>query len=480
MPNTTKYVVFPNPESTYVGFPTRYNNDCVYIIWFDAPVSPNTPDFNNLWNTNSYDVRYWDIQHSFFESTLTNPRPTLSGLNDHQLIKVPIHYVDEITGKRIRGTRVGLVLCGYSQYNYLKTYNLWNDKMNWLNWGKTKMPSLDSISAITQDLATIAKEAIAFLPELSAIIDEVIVFLQNIFGDFSGSTPIIDFLQNFLVQLQQFVDNLLPEVGNLVIDIVSNVRDIVNLLLQDLKNGRMPEYGVVFMRQLLPNPSFSKSIQSYYDANSDCIAKNISIPSSIPFQEPSVVHPFCNPGNTDYCKQYGFDPCCLSKELLQHMQQYYPRVEKVRMCDIENGGATFFDKYLYYPLPYEYDADPSIDSSQCCMDTDCKNKTRTCPFSNQCLDALRKVFYDIKDVSQYLPPAYLWLKEILDSFGNKWQDILLCKIPPEKVSQIVAQFLSAIDTAIQKIVDAGQGRWIIDRLDLIKQDLISVQQICNL
>jgi len=478
VPNSGDFVVFPNPEASYIGFPTRFNKDCVYIIWFDGPTSPNTPGFDRLTDSTSYQVRYWDIQHSLYQATVTNPRPTLSGLNDHQLIKIPVNYIDEQSGKRVKGTRIGLVLCSYDQYNYLKTYGLWNDKMNWLNWGKTKLPTFQSVSNIIFDLKTIVKEATAFLPELSTILDQLIVFLQNIFGNFSDSQPIIDFLMNFLAQLQTFIDQLLPEIGNLVIDIVSNVRDIVNVLLQDLSQGRMPEYGVVFCRQILPSAHFSNSIESYYKKNPDCLSKNIELPPSQPFQESKVTHPYCNPGNQDYCDEYGFDPCCLSRDLLKHMGNYYPRVEKVRMCDIENYGAMFFDKYLYYPLPYITDLEP-IDSSRCCFeDTDCQNKQRVCPFSDPCLDALRKINNDI--TGMHLPEQYAQLQQLLDSIGKQWKEILLCKVTPDKLSDILNNTKQIINNAIMEIIKTGQGQGIVPQLQQIIDDISSAQMICNL
>jgi hypothetical protein len=149
------------------------------------------------------------------------------------------------------------------------------------------------------------------------------------------------------------MESLVDQLGKM--DFISN--DQMRELEKDLKT---PEYGLLILRQLLADPNFKESIQKVQSADSDCFTPKIPLenPSiaNPEFKEPELVAKSCNPGNTEFCTKYGLDPCCLSKDLLEGMKQYYPRCERIKICDVENFGISYWDRYLYFNLPYEFNA----------------------------------------------------------------------------------------------------------------------------
>ena len=115
-------------------------------------------------------------------------------------------------------------------------------------------------------------------------------------------------------------------------------------------NLQTPEYGILLYRQLLPSESFQQGFSTF--TQSDCIQKKISVSKTFPL-DPVDAPKYCNPGNPVECAKQGYDPCCLCKDVLEHSKQFYPRCEKVKLCDIHFRGCSFWEKYLQLPLPYK-------------------------------------------------------------------------------------------------------------------------------
>ena len=124
---------------------------------------------------------------------------------------------------------------------------------------------------------------------------------------------------------------------------------------------------------MLPSKDFPKSISNYVNTVPSCLNKQIElkdekylfVPSDEGIKSPVYISKSCNPGpSTCYTndgkeqpcgEKYDLDPCCVATEPLDFMAQYYPRCERVKICDIENMGKDFWDRYLDHPLPYAYE-----------------------------------------------------------------------------------------------------------------------------
>ena len=299
--NTGNVIPFPNPDATYLGCCTNYDPDSVYVIWVDLPSFPHTPGFSSLIES-SYDLRYFSFGHYCWNMTIQNPRPVLSDLVDYEIKSIPVEYKDEYINKTIQGNRACIVLATIEQYTYLQNYNLWDDKkLNWLNWGKV----------------------------------------------------------DFDLTLKNDVKHISPSVKP----------------IQDIK---IPKKGILLYRQLFPDVNFKEAIQYFNDT--DC-SKNVEKTVTTNFEYSNMFNPrqvpkYCNPGpgtvnafdklanekdekgnpylGQDICKVYGLDPCCLSKNVLYFSKNYYPRCEKIKICDIEKTGVDYWDRY-FKSLPYKFD-----------------------------------------------------------------------------------------------------------------------------
>jgi hypothetical protein len=327
-PNVSDVIIFPNPDTDYMGAFTEFNDKYVYVIWMDVPSTPVTPGYKNIIK-NDFDARYWSIGHYSYGFSLFSPRPVLSSLMDFELSSKDVNYKDQKTKEKIQGKRVCVVLASTEQYNYLQTYKLWKDKpLSWLNWGA-------SSSKLLSVFQKLKKRRNAAFTELEA-------YLQN---DFDSSME----EANVLLNIQQKY--------NLDEEIMAP------------KN----KYGIILYRQMLPSKDFPKSISNYVNTIPSCLNKQIELkdekylfePSDEGIKSPVYVSKSCNPGpSTCYTndgkeqpcgEKYGFDPCCVATEPLDFMAQYYPRCERVKICDIENMGKEFWDRYLEHPLPYAYE-----------------------------------------------------------------------------------------------------------------------------
>jgi hypothetical protein len=293
--NVGDVIIFPNPDMGYVGAPTTFENDKVYVIWMDVPTTPITPGFENI-RKNNYQMRYWSIGHYMWEMKLNNPRPVLSTLMDQDTIKI----------KQKKSERVCILLCSAKQYEILHEQGKLNEKtdqqLTWLNWGQTKKK--DMMSAFTDYK------------------DEWKKMNEDDFGKRGSGT---------------------------------------NKKALKEKMDMPPKYGFLIFRQLFPNKKYKEAIEKYTNSKPDCITKKIPINKTQPYKEggylksPNIAKS-CNPGpglmddnNTKICDAYNLDPCCVATDMLKHMKNYYPRCEKINLCDIPN--ATFWDKYINGTLP---------------------------------------------------------------------------------------------------------------------------------
>lgn len=305
--NTGSVIPFPNPDSAYLGCCTTLDDKSVYVIWMDIPTTPRTPGYENI-RAGNYDLRYFGIGHYFWNMTGLNMRPVLSDLTDSDLVTVRVRYTDEYTHQEIEATRACIVLATIEQYQYLQAFNLWDGNVNWLNWGK-----LINIQFKNGE--------------------------DNEWDDYI--TP----------------DHILPR----------------NKVATDSSFVKTPKQGIILLRQIFA--SFPEAI-SNFAIKSSCATDKIRVRDK--FEQSNLVkeheYPrYCNPGpgmvskyDTKYdpkapdtvCHAYGFDPCCLSRDVLFFTKNYYPRCEKIRICDIEAEGKTFWHRYLYSSLPYKYDGKP--------------------------------------------------------------------------------------------------------------------------
>lgn len=325
-PNVSDVIKFPNPDTDYMGAFTEYNDKYVYVIWMDIPSTPITPGFKNIIK-NDYQTRYWSIGHYGYGFSLTSPRPVLSSLMDFEVKTKPVHYKDQKTHKKVSGNRVCVVVASTEQYNYLKTYKLWNeDNLSWLNWGASSSKLLSTWQKLKK--------------KRNAAHQDMETYLQT---DFESSDEEVDMLS----QISQ--KHELPE----------------------LSMASQKKYGILLYRQMLP--SFSKSISNYVDTVPSCLNKQIPLedekylftPNEKGIKAPVYISKSCNPGpsmcRTDDGKEqqcsekYNLDPCCVATEPLDFMQEYYPRCERVKICDIEQLGSEYWERYLEHPLPYDYE-----------------------------------------------------------------------------------------------------------------------------
>lgn len=99
------------------------------------------------------------------------------------------------------------------------------------------------------------------------------------------------------------------------------------------KPALVPQYGYLLYRQLLANPNFTKAIGNYQ--SSSCVQTSTPVPSP---NDPNAIvgniGTTCNPGDAQLCQQFGLDPCCVNRGILDFMECYYPRCEKVAISDI--------------------------------------------------------------------------------------------------------------------------------------------------
>jgi hypothetical protein len=258
-----------------------------------------------------------------------NPRPVVSGIMDQNVKYSPITYKDDVSLKKVTGNRAVFVICTYTQYQQLKQLNLWNDKLNWLNWGKTKHPSLQNIKQLLNTM--VVKEKLD--PSVQMSLQTILLESAN------DDETFLDVLNNYL---DEVVNSF--ELDNEDNDTIQKIKNLISSQLL-----RTPQYGILLLRQLSPLPSFKESIDSYVRNNPKCLTNNIEV-KQLHMKESIYINPACNPGNKDIANKYGLEPCCLSNDVLNHMKQYYPRCEKIQMCDIDH---CFWDKYLESPLPYQ-------------------------------------------------------------------------------------------------------------------------------
>ncbi|NBP16303.1 hypothetical protein EBU95_18280 [bacterium] len=321
--NVGKTIIFPLPDNQYIASNTIYDERFVYIVWFDKPSTPETPSFQNIIRQD-YQTRFFSVGHYYWAMELGNPRPVLSDLEDQDMKTVPIQYQDELTSKSLSSQRVCVLLATKSQHDYLTSYDLLDDNVNWLNWGKTKVPSiLELIKKLKQQLPPIVGQFVKDFFDADTFID-----IDNL---------IDSILEN--LQLGPFISSLFQT------------------LKKDIQELKTPLYGLLLIRQLLASPNFSESILKYTQSSSPCITDSIPIEQTrldSLLYEPVSISKSCNPGNKDICDTYELDPCCLSTDLLSHMKQYYPRCERVSICDIEYNGKQYWSRYLYSSLPYQY------------------------------------------------------------------------------------------------------------------------------
>lgn len=290
--STGGVIPFPNPDASYIGCCTEYADDSIYVIWMDLPTFPHTPDYQEIMNKDK-NLRYFSFGHYYWNMDKLNLRPVQSDLVDAQINSYPIEYIDEYTNEKITMQRAVIILSTREQYEYLNSYNIWNDNLNWLNWGK----------------------------------------LPNVLD--SSSTTIN----------------------------------------RSIKANNVSEKGIILYRQLFPSMEYKEAISNFY--YTECIQTEIPVTDNI--KQQNMINPdnypkYCNPGpgvsnndtidpktnkkantNIPLCDLYGFNPCCLSRDLLLHMKNYYPRCEKIKLCNIEKEGILFWDRYLNLPLPYQYE-----------------------------------------------------------------------------------------------------------------------------
>lgn len=324
--NTSDVVIFPNPDTGYVAALTEYDKDAVYVIWMDIPSTPITPSYQNIVK-NDYQCRYVSVGHYFYGLSKTNIRPLLSARMDNEIIRTPVKYIDQKTGKKIKGNRVCILLASSKQYDVLRKYNCLSKKVTWLDWGVTGSSKLFG-------------KATTVLNNLDRNVQENYEFSET--------------------DYQYQAEEAATETASVV---------------TENDGSGSPKYGFIIYRQMLPNNKlFQKSIENYVISNPDCLNKTIQVTDEkhvftskdVGVKAPVKISKSCNPGpavctNENGEKQncgekYNLDPCCVAKEPLDFMEQYYPRCEKVKMCDILNLGDSFWDQYIRFPLPYKYDA----------------------------------------------------------------------------------------------------------------------------
>jgi len=295
--NVGDVIIFPNPDMGYVGAPTTFEDNKVYVIWMDVPSTPITPGFDNI-RKNDYQLRYWSIGHYMWEMKLNNPRPVLSTLMDQDTIKI----------KQKKSERVCILLCSAKQYEILheqgKLNNDTDKKVTWLNWGQTKQ--------------------------------------KNMVGSFT----------DYKDEWEKMDEDDFGKRGS-----GENKRALKE------KMDMPPKYGFLIFRQLFPNKKFKEAIERYTSSKADCITKNIPIDKTPPYKTGGTTYmkapniaKSCNPGpglmddgKTKICDEYKLDPCCVATDMLKHMKNYYPRCEKINLCDIPN--SSFWDKYINGSLP---------------------------------------------------------------------------------------------------------------------------------
>lgn len=346
--NTSDVIIFPNPDTGYLGAMTQFNDKYVYVIWMDVPTTPATPGFDNIVNKD-YQMRYWSIGNYYYGLSPTNPRPVLSSVMDTFTTQTRLQYVDQKTGKKITRNRVCIVLANAEQYSFMKKFQLWNDdKLTWLNWGNTKSNKL--ISAFTR---VIERRKASFANDM---INEYM----------NTDYPSHEEDMNQLKKIQKQTKDL-----------------------DDVNVSGSTTYSFIIYRQMLANKAkYKKSIENYVLKKPDCLNKNIQVkdeqhvytPSDKGVKSSVFISKNCNPGpakcytedgKEQDCKdKYPVDPCCVAKEPLDFMEEYYPRCERVKICDILNSGPQFWSRYTDFALPYKFDnknpdatAKPSVCSS---------------------------------------------------------------------------------------------------------------------
>jgi hypothetical protein len=335
--NTGETIIFPNPDAQYIACATVYDPESVYVIWMDVPSTPLTPSYSNLLQ-DKYDMRYWSLGHYYWAMGLLNQRPALSGIFDQGFHTVKVQYNDDKYGNCLQSQRVCVVLATYDQREYLKTYQLLDERVNWLNWGKLSGLNLQTPPEspppypVDVDNNTNTKEGFRdFRQE----------YMNSKFASAADNAERVGVDLGLVDENERFPDR--------------NLKGLVKKVVPK----KIPMEGMIILRQLRAKESFTPSIANYVNSNPQCLSKTIPLEQSKAQEAaypPTMVSESCNPGNQAYCDKYGLNPCCLSTDPLYHMRQYYPRCEKVKICDIENAGMGFWEKYLTEPLPYIFDA----------------------------------------------------------------------------------------------------------------------------
>jgi len=326
--NTGNVIPFPNPDISYLGCCTSYDPESIHVIWMDTPTFPQTPGFNNILKKD-YDLRYFSLGHYYWNMDLQNQRPVQSDLTDAQFTYKQVKYVPVNNGtdaQEVTGRRICVVLCTLEQWEFLHLNELWDEtRLSWLNWGKLPMLPREH---------TLLKKG-------QSLIDKT----RN------GSNPF--------------------DLNNRGKSIFNGDDGSMGLF----KSDHIPKKGFIILRQLYPSTTFKEAISGFQ--NSKCIQEQI--PVSDAYTTNNLIKPmdypkFCNPGtgvinkfsspdmiqkfgadkNVPVCDAYGFDPCCLCRDVLNHCKQYYPRCEQLRLCDIKNKGKSYWDRY-FGQLPYTYE-----------------------------------------------------------------------------------------------------------------------------
>ena len=328
--NTGETIIFPNPDAQYIACATVYDPEAVYVVWMDVPTTPMTPGYANLLNEN-HDMRYWSLGHYYWAMGILNQRPALSGIMDQGFKTVDVKYTDDKYENCLQSKRVCVVVATADQHEYLGTYQLMDDRVNWLNWGK-----LDGLNLQTPP------ESPPPYPESEMMEGYSDIRQGNRLSKFASAAQDAEAVGvNLDLDLKGFIKKVVPK--------------------------KVPMEGMLILRQLRANESFQESIASYVKSKPACLTKTIALDQSkaeAAAYPPTLISQSCNPGNQAYCDKYGLSPCCLATDPLYHMRQYYPRCEKVKICDIENAGSGFWEKYLTEPLPYLFDA-----GTPCCAPT---------------------------------------------------------------------------------------------------------------
>ena len=479
-PDTGDYIRFPDPSNSYMGMATEYTKDCVYVIWFDAPTSPQTPDYANL-RRKDYQVRYWDVQHSLAETSLLNPRPTLSGLNDHQVKKHVVTYEDQHTKKQVVGQRVVILLSTYEQYSDIHRFGLFNENVNWLNWGKTKLPAF-SAATLLSEITDIVKTLIQILPEAAQIVDATIKLIREVVEDLYDYQTVEQLLLELIEQLSEFLHELPPDITKIVQDIISKIQVIIRTALHQLSLAQVPTYGSVIIRELIPSPEYKESIQNYVLSGPNCLQKTIPVPiPGKPEDVPLETFPWCNPGNPSLCKEKGYDPCCLSRDLLKHMKEHYPRCEKIKICDLQNAGVSFWDKYLYGPLPYLYD-EPRLPENVCCRpkDIQCqRGKTTACGLSDNCISDLESYAKEVEQFMNALPPKYDSVRVVLENLTQRVKDVAKCSSTPDDVDRELRSIADTLRQTASHLPDSIIGKYVRDRLQGFADKTVNLSNTCK-